>query len=176
MWESLLNEVIQESPKDSKLVNIFGILPPQDIFWQGNLEEITRLLRKLGLKVNTFFTERQGVEAIRSSSSAALNLVLSPWLGENIVRTYETKFGIPYLRYPGVPVGPTATGIWLRRVGELLNIDSKVVEELIANEERETYDSFDKAAMILTGVRLPASAGGDWRFQYGDKPDTFFRQ
>jgi nitrogenase molybdenum-iron protein beta chain len=151
VWDSLLHDVIRESLRDEKLVNIFGILPPQDIFWQGNLEEITRLLRRLDVKVNTFFTQRQGLDAIRSSSGAALNLVFSPWLGENIVRTYQDLFGVPWLRYPGLPTGPTATSAWLRQVGELLKIESSIVEKVIAEEEREVYDSFDKAAMILTG-------------------------
>lgn len=151
VWEALLHYVVRETPKNPKLVNLLGVLPPQDIFWQGNLDEIARLLRNLGLEVNTFFTHRQGVDHIRTSSAAALNIILSPWLAEGIANTYQSQFGVPYLRYPGIPIGPTATGDFLRRVGRALNLDSKAVEEVIEIEERITYDNFDKAAMVLTG-------------------------
>jgi len=84
-YEASLTELVRQfteesNEKDDKTVNIFGIVPTQDITWKGNIEEITRILKKLGLKVNTFFTENQGIENIKKSSKASLNIVFSPWL------------------------------------------------------------------------------------------------
>ena len=64
----MIDQVIEENvPRDEKLVNIFGIVPYHDPFWSGNLEEIKRILEKIGLKVNTFFTDHQGMEDIRQA-------------------------------------------------------------------------------------------------------------
>ena len=74
IWNTFIDQVIEEAPKDEKLVNIFGIVPYHDPFWSGNLEELKRILEKLGLKVNTFFTDHQGIDVIRTCSAAALNI------------------------------------------------------------------------------------------------------
>ena len=81
VWNTFLDRVIESDvPKDDKLVNIFGIIPYHDPFWSGTLEEIDRILSRLGLKVNTFFTKGQGIEDVKKSSGAALNIIVNPWL------------------------------------------------------------------------------------------------
>ena len=66
VWNTMIDQVIEKDvPKDEKLVNIFGIVPYHDPFWSGALEEIDRILSRLGLKVNTFFTKHQNMEDIR---------------------------------------------------------------------------------------------------------------
>ena len=68
VWNTLIDQVVEEGvPKNDKLVNIFGIIPYHDPFWSGTLEEIDRILSKLGLEVNTFFTKEQGIDTIRKS-------------------------------------------------------------------------------------------------------------
>lgn len=102
VWNAMIDQVIEEGvPKEEGLINVFGIIPYHDPFWSGNLEEIARLLRKLGLKVNTFFTEHQGIETIRKSSGAVLNLIIHPWILKGPAGRFEEKFGVPFLRYPG---------------------------------------------------------------------------
>lgn len=152
VWKALLDQVV-EAPrkKNNWLVNLFGIVPSQDVFWQGSLDEVARLLRGLGLSVNTFFTDRQGVEVIRRSSEAALNVFLSPWLGQGIEKTFAERFKIPALRYAGLPIGPTATADFLRQVGRALNLGTPIVEDLVAQETRWAYDQFEKASLAFTG-------------------------
>ena len=41
-----------------KLVNVFATLPYQDPYWEGNLEELKRILTGLGLMVNILFGQR----------------------------------------------------------------------------------------------------------------------
>lgn len=68
VWNTMIDHVIEENvPRDEKLVNIFGIIPYHDPFWSGTLEEIDRILSRLGLKVNTFFTKGQGIEDIKKA-------------------------------------------------------------------------------------------------------------
>ncbi|MDP3441887.1 MAG: nitrogenase component 1, partial [Ignavibacteria bacterium] len=62
-YEILLNafidQVVKEQPKKENLVNIIGIVPSQDVFWEGNLAEIERILNSAGLEVNTLFNDKK---------------------------------------------------------------------------------------------------------------------
>ena len=154
VWDALARQVAVPAPRDPRLVNLFGIVPAQDVFWQGNAEEIARVLAALGLTGNTFMTHRQGVEHVKRSAGAALNIILSPWLAEGVVARYQERFGVPSVRFPGVPVGPTATAAFLRGVTAALGLDPDATERLIAQEAQYTYDYFDRAGMVFTGFGI----------------------
>lgn len=159
VFEALARQVVKPEKKDSKLVNLLGIVPYQDINWQGNIEEISRLLKKLGLTVNTFLSDKQGLETIKSSSKAALNIVLSPWLAENVTDLYEKVFDVPYLRFSGLPIGPTATSDFLRKVGDFLQLDKNLVREVIIEESDYVYHYFERLTEIY--VRYNFAIVGD---------------
>jgi nitrogenase molybdenum-iron protein beta chain len=129
--DSLVELLAEPAPRSSDLVNLFGVVPGADVFWRGNLEVMSRLLRQLGLRVNTFFTHHQGVESFRSSSGAALNVVLSPDLCQGLVQKYERTYGVRHLRFDGVPLGPSATSAFLRAVGDAMDVTKEVVEGVI---------------------------------------------
>lgn len=152
--DALVNDLTETSPKEEKTINLFGIVPHQDIFWQGNFEEITRILNKLGIKVNTFFTEHQGIETIKKSSEAALNVILSPWLLKDLAETYQNKFDVPTYRYPGLPIGPTATSKFIRELSEKLNLDRNDVEKVIEEEEDYVYSHFERNIGVVSNYRF----------------------
>ncbi|MCD7725293.1 MAG: nitrogen fixation protein NifK [Clostridiales bacterium] len=155
VMESFANKIAKKDfQKQDNLVNLFGIVPGHELAWAGNIDEITRLLEKLGLKVNNFFVPGQGVASIQNSSSAALNIICTPWLLKNVEKVYEDNFNIPALRYPGTPIGPTATGIFLREVGEALHLEEALVENVIAEEEAKTYAYLEAASRNLTRYRM----------------------
>jgi nitrogenase molybdenum-iron protein beta chain len=114
-------------------------MPYHDPYWEGNFEEMARLLEKLGLRVNTFFSNNQGINDIRASSSASLNIILHPWLLKNAAAEYEERFGIPTFRWPGAPLGPTDTAAFLRALGERMGLNTEVVEKVIEEENRYFY-------------------------------------
>jgi nitrogenase molybdenum-iron protein beta chain len=150
--DALARQVVEPvAEREPRTVNVFGVVPSQDLLWQGNLEEIARLLRGIGLNVNTFLTGRQGLEHIRRSSAAALNIVLSPYLAEAALATYEERFGTPSLRYLGVPIGPTATTEFLELVAERLELDANAVRAFIDAETAYAYEYFDKSSLVVTG-------------------------
>lgn len=154
-FKAFLEYIVEENiPKQDNLVNLFGIMPYHDPFWAGNLEELTRILKKLGLMVNTFFTEHQGVESIRTSSAAALNIIVNPWLLKGAAKEYEERFGVPALRIPGLPVGATDTSSFVRQVGEALNLNQKLVEQVIAEEEEYVYNFLETAIGVLSWKRF----------------------
>lgn len=146
--------VSKEYKKQDNLVNILGIMPYHDPYWSGNLEEISRILKRLGLQVNTFFTEHQGLEEIRKSSNAALNIIINPWLLKGVEDEYKERFGIQSLRLPGIPIGATDTTEFIRKVGDALSISNEMIERVIYEEEEYIYNYFETAIGTLSWKRF----------------------
>ncbi|MCR5609283.1 MAG: nitrogen fixation protein NifK [Lachnospiraceae bacterium] len=159
IWNTFIDQVIEPSEeKDDKLVNIFGIVPYHDPFWSGTLEEIDRILSKLGLKVNTFFTKKQGIETIKNSSKAALNIIINPWLFKGPAKKFENKFNVPSIRFPGLFIGATDTSEFVREVGKALNLDSELVEKVIREEEEYVYNYLAQAIGVVSWKRFAVVA------------------
>ncbi len=138
LLNAIIDQVVQEKPKQSNLVNIIGIVPSQDVFWQGNLAEIERILNGIGLEVNTLFNDKK----VEDLAAASLNIVLSPWVGVNAAVELENRFGTPFIINP-LPIGVDETNSFLKTVGNFFDID---VEKFTANEEAKTYRSIEKIA------------------------------
>ncbi|MCI1945368.1 nitrogenase component 1 [Clostridium luticellarii] len=142
-YEIAVTTLIQQLPKIYKvssekikgLVNIFGIIPNQDVFWQGNLFELKRILESIGLSANTLFGFGQSVENWKQVSNAELNLVFSPW-GIKAAEYLKDKYNIPYLNFNSLPAGFN-TASFIREVARQLNINEGVVEKFIETEENK---------------------------------------
>ena len=154
-WNTLIDKVIQPAEKkQSNLVNIFGIIPYHDPFWSGTLEEIDRILSKLGLKVNIFFTKHQGLDVIEHCSEAALNIIINPWLFKGPAKKFEEKFGVPSIRFPFCPIGATDTTRFVREVSAALNLDQALVDKVIAEEEDYVYSYLAQSIGQLSWKRF----------------------
>ena len=159
VWNTLIDQVIEkEVPKDERLVNIFGIVPYHDPFWSGTLEEIDRILSRLGLRVNTFFTKYQGIETIRKCSGAALNIIVNPWLFKGPAKKFEEKFGVPSIRIPGLFTGATDTSAFVRAVGKALDLEEKLVESVVESEEDYVYHYLGQAIGVVSWKRFAVVA------------------
>jgi nitrogenase molybdenum-iron protein beta chain len=145
--------IARQEKKDPRTVNLFGIVPAQDVFWKGNLRELKGLLERLGLRVNTFFGEGESLENIRNAGAAALNIVASNNAGIESARFFEEIHGIPSLITP-FPIGALAGEEFLRNVGKALSLDGKKVEKLIAGEKDIYYDYFSRIADIYNDADL----------------------
>ena len=159
IWNTMIDKVIEKDvPKNDKLVNIFGIVPYHDPFWSGTLEEIDRILSRLGLTVNTFFTKDQGIETIKKCSGASLNIIINPWLFKGPARKFEQKFGVPSIRIPGLPIGATDTTAFVRMVAEALNLDQALVDSVIESEEAYVYNYLAQAIGVVSWKRFAVVA------------------
>lgn len=156
-FASLLDQIVESAPREADLVNLFGIMPYHDPFWEGNFEELTRILERLGLRVNTFFTRRQGIAEVRRSSAAALNIIVSPWLLKDAAAKYEECFGVPSLRWPGLPIGATDTSAFVRAVAARLGIEERA-QRVIASEEDYVYGYLETAIGALSWKRFAVVA------------------
>ena len=155
VWNSFIDKVIKPAEKKrGNLVNIFGIVPYHDPFWSGTLEEIDRILSKLGLEVNTFFTKHQGLDVIEHCSEAALNIIINPWLFKGPAKKFEDKFGVPSIRFPFCPIGATDTTRFVREVSAALNLDQALVDKVIAEEEDYVYSYLGQSIGALSWKRF----------------------
>ncbi len=137
--EAVVDQLLTEKPKQKKLVNILGVVPYNHVFWKGELTTVKKLLADVGIEANVIFTEPNGLESIDKIPAAEYNIVLSPWNGHRAAKKLEDKFGIPFVSFPGVPVGAKQTGEFLRTVAEKLDVPSDDVEEYIKREEKWSY-------------------------------------
>ncbi|SDF24776.1 nitrogenase component 1 [Sporomusa acidovorans] len=144
--QSLFKDFVRRTNEKQPLaVNLWGITPFIDVFWRGNIAEIRRLLEKLGVTVNSFFTVDDSVDKIREAGSAALNIVVSEVVGQGAAQVAEEVHGTPYLSTT-LPVGPAATGAFLREVGKALNLDPALVETVIQDETKRYYHLLEPLA------------------------------
>jgi nitrogenase molybdenum-iron protein beta chain len=120
---------------DKNLVNILGIVPKQDLLWEGNLQELSNLLSAIGLKSNKLFGFNENIETWRSLSGAALNLVVSPW-GLPLAQWLEQKYNIPYLYWGYLPVGAHDTSALLQMAGKLFSIPEDELTPVIQSETK----------------------------------------
>ncbi|MEA4924580.1 MAG: nitrogenase component 1 [Syntrophomonadaceae bacterium] len=149
-----LHSNIEKRPKH---VNVLGIVPYMDIFWRGNLEGIRSLLEKLGLKVNTFFTGDDSLDHIREAAQAELNIVVSDIYGVEAAEVFQETHGTPYVITP-LPIGPAASDLFLRKVGQALEIDDKVIEAIITQENRAYYNFLDPLVECYNDLDLQRNA------------------
>lgn len=126
------------------LVNIWGIIPSQDPFWRGNLQELGRLLEGIGLVPNLLLGAEQGVGAWLRVPGAALNLVLSHW-GEQPARLLEERYGTPFIALDGSPVG-SAAGALLTRITERLGLDAGRTAAFVGREDARLQRQFARLA------------------------------
>ncbi|HEY9061830.1 MAG TPA: nitrogenase component 1 [Pseudobacteroides sp.] len=137
--ESIINQLLEEVPKEKGLINIFGVVPYQHVFWKGTLSVLKDLLERLGLKVNVIFGELNALDNFKRIPAAELNLVLSPWNGHSVVKLLEEKFKTPYAVFPYVPVGPKETSDLLRILGDKLDISKDLLDDFIDKQEKIAY-------------------------------------
>lgn len=160
VWNTFIDKVIlpprpaSQTGRTKPLVNIFGIVPYHDPYWSGTLEELDRILGRLGLDVNTFFTKHQGIGTVERCSEASLNIIVNPWLFKGPAEKFEKKFGVPSLRFPFVPTGASDTTRFVREVAAALSLDKELVEQVIKDEEDYVYSYLAQSIGALSWKRF----------------------
>ena len=153
--DAIIDQLLEKSEEKEKgLVNIWADVPYQDLFWLGNLREIEKLIKEIGLTPNTIFGYKRGIENIKKIPKAEFNLLISPWVGLSNVKKMERKFGIPFLHYKTLPIGATETSKFLREVGKFAGVDEKKVEDVITEHEDYYYYLIGRYADLFLENRV----------------------
>ncbi|WP_310603103.1 nitrogenase component 1 [Anaerosporobacter sp.] len=134
---TLYEDVEDEAENSPIRVNILGIIPEQDIYWQGNLNEIERVLKPLGVEVNKLFGYEQSIENWRRLNKASLNIVISKW-GAQAAEKLQSLYGTPYIVVENLGIGPESVEQLISVVASELNINIDVAKEFL-DKERERF-------------------------------------
>ncbi|HEX9062407.1 MAG TPA: nitrogenase component 1, partial [Clostridia bacterium] len=143
--------------KNPKKVNILGLVPALDPFWRGNLIEVKRLLKELGIEANTFFTHFDQLDSLKNSSEASLNIVFSEVNGIGAAKAYEEIHEIPYVNLP-LPIGPDATDEFLRFIAQKFDVENELLEKVIREEKEYYYGYIQNVADIYNDLDLQRHA------------------
>jgi nitrogenase molybdenum-iron protein beta chain len=127
----------EKTAADAKLVNILGIVPSQDICWQGNLYELKRIFHRLGLRPNLLFGYGQSLDAWREIPNAALNLVVSAW-GLSAARDLESRYGTPQILADGLGLGPDIQET-IQSIAQVLPLKSEDSGDFLSLENDRFY-------------------------------------
>ena len=152
IFEQYLAEA--EPEKEKGLVNLFVAPPQQDPYWLGNLREIEELLKAIGLKPNTIFGFGRGLDNLKKIPNAEFTILVSPWAGLNSAKYLQSRFGIPLLQYPVLPIGASETTKFLRAVQDFTGSDKGLLERVIAEKEAEFYYYIERFADTLLETRI----------------------
>jgi nitrogenase molybdenum-iron protein beta chain len=152
--ETLFREYVTvTSGKKRNVVNLFGIVPVQDVFWKGNLRAIKELLGKLGLDANTFFGDGETLRNLRGAGNAALNIVLSDVFGIAPAQAFEETHGTTYINFP-LPIGARGSGEFLLAVARALDMDEGIARKVIKEEEEYFYGYYERLADVYNDLDL----------------------
>ena len=117
-------------------INILGARwgpSPTEFNW--DLDEIERLLKEIGIKINAVIAGGCTVEQIRHAREVELNASWCYDWGQKLGDLMQERFGIPYSK-TGQPYGYAATKEWLLGVATPLGLE----KEALAVIERETRE------------------------------------
>ena len=155
IFEQYLREPFIEEGQEKQegLVNLFVSVPQQDPFWLGNLREVERLLRSIGLIPNTIFGFGRGIENLRLIPQAQFTILVSPWAGAESAKYLERRFAIPLLHYPYLPIGAFETSKFLRTVQEFTGASKERTEAFISQSEAEYYYYIERFADTFLETR-----------------------
>lgn len=136
------------------LVNVFATVPYQDPYWNGNLEEIKRILEGIGLRVNILFGNASGgVEEWKTIPDAEFNILVNTWTGLGVVKHLQEKYGTPYVQFPYLPIGGIETTRFLKQVAGFGELDRKKADAFIQKEEEKYYSFIERTADFMLEFR-----------------------
>jgi nitrogenase molybdenum-iron protein beta chain len=144
--QSLFREYVEPAPVKKKgKVNVWGVPPAFDVFWEGNLLELRRVLEGVGLEVNTFFTKRDSLEDLRNSGNAELNIVVSPINGVPAAKVFKEVHGVDHV-ITDLPIGAKATTAFVLDITKRLKLNKKKVEAFLEAEKAYYYHFFNRVS------------------------------
>jgi nitrogenase molybdenum-iron protein beta chain len=143
-------DATQSQPR-TDLVNLLGVAPGLDPFWEGDLAELSQAFAGIGLEAQTFFGVGQGTANLFAARNAALNVVLSPW-GLEAAEFLKNRDGIPYVDFGFLPVGSRDVALLLAQVALALQLPQEpVLAQAKAQDKLQRHHLLKAAPAWLSG-------------------------
>lgn len=143
---------LMEPPQKTreKTINILGARwGPTTTEFETDLDEIGRLLTKMGITVNAVIAGGCTVGELRRAREVELNASWCYDWGQKLGDLMQERFGIPYSR-TGQPYGLRATEEWLLGVARPLGLEERAME-VIARETSEVEEDLSYLHQALEG-------------------------
>jgi nitrogenase molybdenum-iron protein alpha chain len=141
-----------ERLRRARLVNLLNVSSMGD----DDEDELSRLLRSLGLDVNIYPCFARP-EDMRYAAEASLSISTCPTHDDYFVSFLQERFGVPYL-LQHMPMGIASTSDWLRGVTAHFGME-ETGEALIAREVAELEHALAPLRVRLQGKTAVVSAG-----------------
>lgn len=157
-------------------VNLIGV-SIEEKYWEGNNEELARLLSLCGIEVNTVLSAGSTVDELRNLPCARLNVMVREEFGNNLADWCAKNFGLETLRpCSGAPVGFDQTERWVREICDavgasfdsaLRDIDEARTRAVMHIKQFNSLTGLPKGATFAVRERpsfaLPLSV---WLYEY----------
>ncbi len=148
---TLLKQLSEQNiPQKKKSLAIVGEIFPLDAMAIGEV------LQKIGVE-SAFFMPSQQLDDYKELNSIGACAVLYPYYTKSA--NWFKKQNIPIIT--GAPVGANATYEWIRQIGEALERDNALVEQVAADEKVKSKTVFD-AQRIDAKVIIAGYEGNEW--------------
>ncbi|WP_312652932.1 nitrogenase component 1 [Aminipila sp.] len=160
-------ETGKEKPGKShkKIVNLIGISIIHKHF-EGDIQELKRLLNMCGIQVNAVLSCDLTMESIKKVGSADLNIVINAEYGLNIAEYLKQEFGTPCYLCQGMPVGFKAVESFMKDICRFLETDYKGMEKFLEESEKARARAYIYLSRLnsLTGLPkgVPFAVEGNW--------------
>jgi nitrogenase molybdenum-iron protein alpha/beta subunit len=143
---------LMERPRVTRkgTINLIGArMGPSLTQFSDDLDEIMKLLRSVGIKINAVISGGCTVDEIRRAREVELNASWCYDWGQKLGDAMEARFGIPYSR-TGQPYGLSATEEWLMGIARPLGLE-KEAERVIRRETERIRSDLDYMNGTLDG-------------------------
>lgn len=121
---------------DPGTVNLLG-LPILCKDWRGSLDEVSKILGMMGLRVTSSIGSGCSCEDVMRSSMAEFNVSVFPEFSTSTARFYRDRFGIECNDYCCAPVGFDATVEWIETVADLTGRDPSDAIDYVRRTDAE---------------------------------------
>lgn len=136
----------EQAPEpEGDLVNLLGIVPGQDSFWQGDLRYLEDSFAAAGITLNSLFGIGQSLDDWKRAMGSSLNVAVSSW-GADVARDWETRLGVPFVEWPYVPVGADDTAALIREVSGCLGQDGGRADRAASSADGELAHFLERFA------------------------------
>ncbi len=139
----------QETRKNT--INIVGArIGPTDTEWPQEIDELTRIVEKLGININAVIAGGCTLEEIERAPSVELNVSWCYDWGQKIGVLMEEQFSVPFSR-TGLPYGDKAIRDWILGIASPMGLEEKA-SDLIREEEGKVKEYIKRIHETLEGT------------------------
>ena len=109
-------------------MNLLGIVPQHDPYWQGHLNQLAEALADYGIEVNPLLGVGAGARSWKLAPTASANVSVSFW-GREAAGVLNERYGQTHIAISGLPVGQQAISALTEQLAHLLGLEKDAVTE-----------------------------------------------